>query len=63
MANADRVLVIDDDNTVCELVSALAKISGRRIVMIFDAWEKAGDAVREQDFLDTYLKHREDWPE
>ncbi len=45
-----------------DLVSALARISGRRIVLIFDAWEKAGDAVREQDFLDTYLKHREDWP-
>jgi hypothetical protein len=45
-----------------DLVSALAKISGRRTVMIFDAWEKAGDTAREQDFLDTYLKHREDWP-
>jgi EAL domain-containing protein (putative c-di-GMP-specific phosphodiesterase class I) len=28
MANADRVLVIDDDSTVCELVSALARTMG-----------------------------------
>jgi EAL domain-containing protein (putative c-di-GMP-specific phosphodiesterase class I) len=28
MANATRVLVIDDDNTVCELVSALARTMG-----------------------------------
>ncbi|HUB28887.1 MAG TPA: EAL domain-containing response regulator [Terracidiphilus sp.] len=28
MANADRVLVIDDDATVCELVSALARTMG-----------------------------------
>jgi EAL domain-containing protein (putative c-di-GMP-specific phosphodiesterase class I) len=28
MANTDRVLVIDDDNTVCELVSALARTMG-----------------------------------
>jgi EAL domain-containing protein (putative c-di-GMP-specific phosphodiesterase class I)/ActR/RegA family two-component response regulator len=28
MAKADRVLVIDDDNTVCELVSALARTIG-----------------------------------
>ena len=34
-----------------DLVSALAKISGRRIVMIFDAWEKAADGAGEQAFL------------
>jgi EAL domain-containing protein (putative c-di-GMP-specific phosphodiesterase class I) len=28
MANMDRVLVIDDDNTVCEVVSALARTMG-----------------------------------
>jgi len=28
MATAYRVLVIDDDNTVCELVSALARTMG-----------------------------------
>jgi EAL domain-containing protein (putative c-di-GMP-specific phosphodiesterase class I)/FixJ family two-component response regulator len=28
MANADRILVIDDDNSVCELVSALARTMG-----------------------------------
>jgi hypothetical protein len=46
-----------------DLVSALAKISGRRIVMIFDAWEKAADGAGEQAFLGNYLSHREEWPQ
>lgn len=36
MANADRILVIDDDPTVCELVSALAKTMGLECVTTKD---------------------------
>ncbi len=46
-----------------DLVSALGKISQRKIVMIFDAWEKAADGTGEQAFLSTYLSHREEWPQ
>jgi EAL domain-containing protein (putative c-di-GMP-specific phosphodiesterase class I) len=37
MANADRILVIDDDNSVCELVSALARTMGFDCVTTKDA--------------------------
>ena len=37
MANTDRILVIDDDNSVCELVSALARTMGFDCVATKDA--------------------------
>ncbi len=37
MANADKILVIDDDNTVCELITALAQAMGFDCVATKDA--------------------------
>jgi tetratricopeptide (TPR) repeat protein len=45
-----------------DLLKVVADVSKRRVVLIFDAWEKAASIVNERDFLELYLKHREDWP-
>ncbi|HEY4989355.1 MAG TPA: hypothetical protein VII09_06075, partial [Opitutaceae bacterium] len=45
-----------------DLLKVVADVSKRRVVLIFDAWEKASSIVVERDFLELYLKHREDWP-
>ncbi len=50
MANADRILVIDDDNTVCELVTALARAMGFDCVATKDA-----AAFSNVEFPDTAL--------
>lgn len=50
MANADKILVIDDDNTVCELVTALAQAMGFDCVAMKDA-----AAFSSVEFPDTTL--------
>ncbi len=50
MANADKILVIDDDNTVCELVTALAQAMGFECVATKDA-----AAFSSVEFPDTTL--------
>lgn len=45
------------------LVGLVGKISGRKTVLILDAWEKSPSLRAENEALENLLKHREDWPE
>jgi hypothetical protein len=45
-----------------DLLEVVKDISGRRIVLIFDAWEKAASVDNERDSLEFFLKHKDDWP-
>ena len=51
-----------DHDQARDAVAALSAISGRRIVLIIDQWEKSEDAPFELDLLDAFLRHPEDWP-
>jgi hypothetical protein len=44
-----------------DLVNLVAKLSGRPIVLIFDAWEKSGNPASEVKFLTSFLDSLEDW--
>lgn len=44
------------------LITIVAKLSGRRVVLILDAWEKAPSARFEYLTLEFYLKHQASWP-
>jgi tetratricopeptide (TPR) repeat protein len=44
------------------LIALVAKISERRIVLILDAWEKSPSLRPELATLESFLKHRADWP-
>jgi hypothetical protein len=46
-----------------DLANSQAEISGCRLVLIFDAWEKAGSLDHEKWFLEHYINHRDEWPE
>lgn len=46
-----------------DLAVTLKEITGRRLVLIFDAWEKTGSLEKERAFLEIYLAHRDKWPE
>jgi hypothetical protein len=43
------------------LTSLVAKMSGRRIVLILDAWEKSASIRVEFATLEAILKHQDDW--
>ena len=45
-----------------DLTDHLARISGKGVVLILDAWEKTPASEREIGILDTFLDHLEDWP-
>jgi hypothetical protein len=44
------------------LTDLVAKVSDRHIVLILDAWEKSPSLRSEFSTLETFLKHREEWP-
>jgi len=46
-----------------DLVAAVAGISGRRIVLILDQWEKSPDPAFEAKALGNFLDHLDDWPQ
>lgn len=43
------------------LVSLVAKLSERKVVLILDAWEVAKSLRLEKETLESMLKHREEW--
>ena len=45
-----------------ELVSLLHKITRRDIILVFDQWEKSLNTQLERNVLDSFLRHRDDWP-
>ena len=45
-----------------DLVAAVATISGSRIALFLDQWEKSPDVARESKTLDAFIRHLEDWP-
>ena len=44
------------------LTKLVADVSGRRVVLILDAWEKSPSIVTEFATLEAFLKHQDDWP-
>lgn len=44
------------------LTKLVAQVSGRRVVLILDAWEKSPSMRAESAALEIFLKHRDDWP-
>lgn len=44
------------------LTKLVAQVSGRRVVLILDAWEKSPSMRAESTALEIFLKHRDDWP-
>ena len=44
------------------LTNLVATICKRRIILILDAWEKSPSIRAESTTLETFLKHRSDWP-
>ena len=45
-----------------DLVRGAAAISGQRIVLVFDQWEKSQDPAEFARIFDAFLRNREDWP-
>jgi hypothetical protein len=45
-----------------DLVSAVARISGRPIALFLDQWERSSDPTMESRTLDAFLRHLDDWP-
>ena len=45
-----------------DLSVLLSRLSERRVVLVFDQWEKSADWKHEAELVDTYLRNREDWP-
>lgn len=45
------------------LTKLVADVSGRRIVLILDAWEKSASGQSEYATLDAFLKHLDEWPD
>ncbi|MFO1127328.1 MAG: hypothetical protein U1E66_02635 [Rhodospirillales bacterium] len=45
-----------------DLIKAVAQISGRRIALFLDQWEKSSDPRLEGHILEAFLRHGEDWP-
>ena len=45
-----------------ELVTLLHKITGRHTILVFDQWEKSLNTQLESNVLDSFLRHRNDWP-
>ncbi len=43
------------------LTSLVAEISGSRVVLILDAWEKSPSISSEYATLEAFLKHQDDW--
>jgi hypothetical protein len=45
-----------------ELVTILHKITKRHIILVFDQWEKSLNTQLESNVLDSFLRHRDEWP-
>lgn len=45
------------------LTKLVAGVSGRRIVLILDAWEKSASGQSEHATLEAFLKHLDEWPD
>jgi hypothetical protein len=45
------------------LIETAGRISGRRIVLFLDAWEKTQASRAESDLLDSFLRRLDEWPE
>lgn len=45
-----------------DLLQIVARISGRRLVLIMDQWEKSPSPEIECNILDNFLRHTSDWP-
>ena len=45
-----------------DLVGSVAQVSGRPIALFLDQWEKSPDVSLESKTLDSFLRHRDDWP-
>jgi tetratricopeptide (TPR) repeat protein len=43
------------------LVDLIARLSGRRIVLMLDAWEKTASITTDVAIFDAFLKHSESW--
>jgi hypothetical protein len=46
-----------------DLVKSVAEVSGRNIVLFFDAWEQSKDPRFEAKTLAAFLSHADDWPD
>jgi len=46
-----------------ELLQILAKLTASRIVLILDSMEQIGSIDSELASIDSYLRHRQDWPD
>lgn len=44
------------------LTKLVTEISGRRVLLVLDAWEKAPSGRAEFSTLEAFLRHLEDWP-
>ncbi len=47
---------------VMNILSPLHAITGKSIVLIFDAWERSGRIAEDVDFLESFLDHWHNWP-
>ena len=45
------------------LTNLVARVSERRIILILDAWEKSPTIRAETTTLESFLKHRSEWPQ
>ena len=45
-----------------DLLSLVHKITGCRIVLVFDQWEKSTGIQLESNILDSFLRHLDEWP-
>jgi hypothetical protein len=45
-----------------DLLHIVHKIANRRLILIFDQWEKSPGLEMEANVLDSFLRHLDDWP-
>jgi len=46
-----------------DLTNLVATFSGKKVVLVLDAWEKSQSLKAEHDILEAFVKHPEDWPQ
>lgn len=46
-----------------DLTNLVAKVSGKKVVLVLDAWEKSQTLCTEHETLEAFLNHPEAWPD